>query len=289
MLRHMFRAMGTEVDCLVESEEAAPRRLLAVEQEFLRLERLLSRFREDSELSLLNRDGVVSASEDLMAVTELALAAREASRGRFDPTVYDALVSAGYDRTFAEVPPTGEAREAGRACGGDVVVDRRRRTVVLGPDTRLDLGGIAKGYAVDRACDLLSDYGPCLVNAGGDLAVRGVPESGLWPIGLETPDGPMTVGLTTGALATSGRDKRRWQRGGIELHHVIDPATGAPCETDLLRSTAVAVSATDAEVAAKCLLMAGEAAAVEQAAEREIPCVLVTEDGRTVMLGMGSA
>jgi thiamine biosynthesis lipoprotein len=289
MLRHVFRAMGTEVDCLLESEEAdAPKALQEVEEEFRRLERLLSRFLEDSELSRLNREGTIEASDDLLAAVELALEARERSGGRFDPTVHDALVSAGYDRTFSEVPASGAAVPAGRACGGGVVVDRARGVVTLAEGARLDLGGIGKGYAVDRTCEALSEYGPCLVNAGGDLAVRGVPDDGLWPIGLETPEGTMTVGLTRGGLATSGRDKRRWRRGGRDLHHVIDPSTGAPCQTDLLRATAIARSAVDAEVAAKCLLMAGEASAAREASSLDMPCVLVTADGRTVTLGLGS-
>jgi thiamine biosynthesis lipoprotein len=290
MLRHLFRAMGTEVDCLLVSEdETAPAALQRVEDEFRRLERLLSRFLEDSQLSRLNREGSIEAGEDLMSVVELALEARERTGGRFDPTVHDALVSAGYDRTFSEVAADGQAVSSAAACGGEVYVDRSRAVVSLAEGTRLDLGGIGKGYAVDRTCDLLCELGPCLVNAGGDLAVRGLPpEHGLWPVGLETPAGPMTVGLTRGALATSGRDKRRWRRGGRELHHVIDPATGAPCDTDLLRATAIAPTAVEAEVAAKCLLMAGEENAVSAASEQGLACVLVTADDRVVTVGLGS-
>ena len=139
-------------------------------------------------------------------------------------------------------------------------MDRRTRSIELDPGIHLDLGGIAKGYAVDRAAKILEEHGPCLVDAGGDIAARGRG----WPIGLDTGDGTLTLELGDGAVATSGRDRRRWRRGGEELHHIIDPATGLPAAGDLLRVTAVAATATDAEVRAKALFLAGA-----EEAERE--------------------
>jgi thiamine biosynthesis lipoprotein len=289
MLRHVFPAMGTEVDCLLDAppSRAATTALLAAEAEVRRLEAILTRFDERSELSRLNRRGELVAGDDLLAVVELALAARVGTGGRFDPTVHDALVAAGYDRTFAELPRDGEGpATAARCCGGEVTVDRRTRRIRLGAGVRLDLGGIGKGYAAERACDRLASAGPCLVNAGGDVAVRGRPREGVWPVGVETPDGDLTLGLAAGGLATSGRDRRRWRRGGAERHHLIDPATGLPAESDLLRVTVVAADAVEAEVLAKALLLAGEAAAVAEAEAQGVPSVLVTADGRTRAVGV---
>src|SRR5438309_1920651 len=83
----------------------------------------------------------------------------------------------------------------------------------------------------ERDAERLAVAGPCLVNAGGDIATR----DGAWPVAVETPDGPLTLELSGScALATSGRDSRRWRRAGREMHHIIDPATGAPSRTDLL-------------------------------------------------------
>ena len=123
------------------------------------------------------------------------------------------------------------------------------RTIELAGGTRLDLGGIGKGYAVDRACELLAMVGPCLVNAGGDLAVRG----GSWPVGA----GGVTLLLESGAIATSGRDRRHWRRNGEERHHLIDPRTGRPAETGLRSVTVVAPSAVEAEVLAKVAFLGG--------------------------------
>jgi FAD:protein FMN transferase len=271
MQRRTFPAMGTQVELLLDAEPSAGSEvaLARAEREFERLEALLSRFRPDSELSALNRTGRLDAGFDLVAVTRLAVEARERTGGLFDPTVHDALVAAGYDRTFAEVEPDGRAGGP-RRCAGSVRVDGCR--IEVEPGFRLDLGGIAKGYAVDNAARLLGAAGPCLVNAGGDLACRGRE----WPVGLETADGPLTLALEDGAVATSGRDRRRWRRDGAEAHHLIDPATGSPAAGPYLRVTVVAPTAVDAEVQAKAVFLGAEPTG---------PAVLVTADGRTVLTG----
>jgi FAD:protein FMN transferase len=270
--------MGTDVELLVDADHAE-QALDAAEDEFHRLEALLSRFRPDSELSRLNEAKVLTVHADVSAVVELALQARHRTGGRFDPTVHDAVVAAGYDRSFELVPADGPAARAAAMCGGGVRVEGA--WIELDADVRLDLGGIGKGFAVERAVLVLAAAGPGLVNAGGDLTVRG----GSWPVGLETADGLITLELERGAIATSGRDRRRWRRDGQEQHHLIDPETGAPAETDLLRVTVVASDAVEAEVWAKALFLAGEDAAAADAEERELPSVLVTTDGRTRLAG----
>lgn len=264
MRRHEFRAMGTDVELLLVGEPGDSFR--AVEAEFERLEEIMSRFRPQSELSRLNAAGWIDAGPDLLRVVRLALAAREETVGLFDPTVHRALVAAGYDRSFERVEPDGSDGSCGARCGGEVTVSGRR--IVLEPGTLLDLGGIGKGYAVDRACELLAPAGPCLVNAGGDLAVRG----GAWPVGASG----LTLLLESGAIATSGRDRRRWERNGDERHHLIDPRTGRPAETALLSVTVVAPTAVRADVLAKVAFLGGEV---------DVPRVLVTADGTVALAG----
>ena len=183
--------------------------------------------------------------------------------------MHDALVAAGYDRTFDDVSAEGPPVSA-RACGGVVRIEGR--TIELEPGFRLDLGGIAKGYAVDRAAELLSGVGPCLVNAGGDLVAR----DRSWPVGVETADGQITLALEDGAIATSGTDRRRWRRGRAEAHHLIDPALGLPAASDYLRVTVIAPTATEAEVVAKAVFLG---------APVQGPAVLVTTGGQTVLAG----
>ncbi len=277
--RHEFTAMGTTVELVVDVDGpgAAESAFAAVEADFERLEQIMSRFRADSELSRLNEAGRLEVSGDLAEVVTLALEARARTHGRFDPTVHDALVRAGYDRTFAELRPDHDGGgESSIRCGGKVGVEGR--VISLEPGFRLDLGGIGKGFAAERGAERLALVGPSLVSAGGDIAVRGIPEAGFWAIAVE--DGP-TLGLTEGGLATSGSDRRRWRWGGAERHHLIDPATGEPAVTDLLRVTVVGSDAVDAEILAKVLFLGGRA----QAEAAGIPAVLVTDRGQTVLTG----
>jgi thiamine biosynthesis lipoprotein len=278
MLRRSFRAMGTEVELLLVGDRSEA--LDEAESEFRRLEALLSRFLPDSELSLLNRRGRLEASNDLLSVVELALAARKRTSGRFDPTVHDALVAAGYDRSFDALAPEGPSlTQFDGRCGGGVTISAGTIELELG--VHLDLGGIGKGYAVDRALAILAQEGPALVNAGGDIAAHSRPDALGWRVGVEA----LTIALEDGAVATSGRDRRRWRRDGEERHHLIDPVTGRPAESDLLRVTVVGRNAVEAEVDAKALFLAGERAAVEEAGALGLPCVLVTADARTVFAG----
>ena len=167
-----------------------------------------------------------------------------------------------------------------------MLVDRERSRVTLGAGTRLDLGGIAKGHAADRVCSMLGAAGPCLVSAGGDIAVRGRPSAGTWTVAVATGDGAITLGLTHGGLATSGVDRRHWLQAGTQCHHIIDPASGRPAATDLLRITVVAATAREAETLATSLLLAGDLeTAVSEADAAHTPCVAVARDGRTRLAG----
>jgi thiamine biosynthesis lipoprotein len=284
MAVHRFHAMGTEVEVHLQP---APGDLSAafaeVEALFERLEQMFSRFRPDSNLSVLNREGAAEVCEEFLDLVAFALEARERTDGSVDPTVHEAVVAAGYDRSFEQLRADRPGPIRAIPAGGDVKV--RGRRVQLGVGVRLDLGGFAKGYAVDRAVQLLSPLGACLVNAGGDLAVGGVPAEGVWPVSVALPDGPLTVGLRRGALVTSGCDRRRWSVAGREQHHLIDPKTGRPADTNLERVSAAAPTALQAEVLAKWLFLAGEERAVAAAEARALPCVLVTGDGRVRLAG----
>ena len=124
MLRHHFKAMGTEIELLLEADgDNSP--LFQAEDEFRRLESLLSRFQPDSELSRLNRAGELSVGPELLELAELAVAARERTAGRFDPTVHDAVCAAGYDRSFELID--GSAGRLGRGAAA-LRWPRRRRS-----------------------------------------------------------------------------------------------------------------------------------------------------------------
>jgi thiamine biosynthesis lipoprotein len=290
MLQHTFRSMGTDVELLldVDDPESAAAAFADAEHEFGRIEERFSRFRSDSELSQLNRSGTAPVSAEMLSLLETALDGRQRKGGRFDPTVHDALAASGYDRSFEQIDAASHDPEpAGRpaACNGTVTIDRAAGTVALAAGVRIDLGGIAKGHAADRVAGRLARTGPCLVNAGGDIAVAGHPPGGVWNIGVPTGDGEITLALVSGGLATSGRDRRSWSRAGEHRHHLIDPSTGRSSTSDLMRVTVVGRSAVDAEILAKHLFLMGSEAAARTAERDRLPTVLVTEDGATHYAG----
>ncbi|HMA33809.1 MAG TPA: FAD:protein FMN transferase [Chloroflexia bacterium] len=274
---HEFRAMGSHMTALVQGAGAqAGAALAAVPGWFAGWEQQLSRFRDDSELSQLNRQAgqAVPVSPELWAVVQAALAAAAESEGLVTPAVLNALEAAGYDRSFdllRAAPPPAAAAEAAPAPVPDwraIRLDPRHRTVWVPRGVRLDFGGIAKGWAADRAAAELGRAGPALVDAGGDIAVSGpLADGSAWPIGVADPtadDGQVALlRLSSGGVATSGRDYRRWQHAGHEAHHIIDPRTGAPAVTDVLSATVVAPSAAQAEVAAKTVLILGSHAGLQ--------------------------
>jgi len=276
-----FRAMGTSVELFVDAGDANAE-MDSAEAEFERLEQVMSRFRGDSELSRLNEAGSLDVSIDLAEVIERALAARDRTDGMFDPTVHDAVVAAGYDRSFELLDDRPGEPTAPARVGGSVTIDRGTGHVALERGYRLDLGGIAKGWAADRALAVLSQAGPALVNAGGDIAAAGR----VWPIAVEAAGGAITLGVEEGGLATSGRDRRAWVRDGEARHHLIDPVTGVPAKGDVRTVTVAAGCAAEAEVLAKTLFLAGDSRrALDEADLAGVPTVLLTSTGDVLLAG----
>ncbi len=274
------------------SDPSAGAAVAAVPDWFAAWDQALSRFRDDSELAVLNRragHGWTQLSPTLWAVLAAARAAARLSDGLVSPTVLSALERAGYDRDFAAIGD-GRAVPAGTAAPAApwsaIRHDPRRRAVALPAGARLDLGGVAKGWAADTAVRRLAAHGPALVDAGGDIAVSGPRADGTpWPIGVADPRQPgeqiALLLLPAGGVATSGRDYRRWRQGAAERHHIIDPRTGLPAATDLLTVTVVAPSARVAEAAAKTVLILGREAGLAWLAARPyLAGLLVSEEGR---------
>ena len=287
MVRESFAAMGTTIELLLDVPDGRPaRRAMATGRaEFARLEALLSRFRPGSELSALNRARRLRVGPDLLRVVSAALALRRRTGGRFDPTVGRAVTASGYDRTFGELRDDPRPPAAAQPAGGTVALDAEGGWIALGDGVDLDLGAIAKGDAADRACALMAGAGPCLVSAGGDIAVSGPRPEGPWTVAIATADLPLTLALERGGLATSGTDRRRWTRGGRAAHHAIDPRRGRAATTDLVRATAVAATAAEADALATALLVAGSGEAGRLADRWRVPAALVGEDGGLVLAG----
>ncbi len=264
--RAAFRAMGTEMFLIApEAARGFDQAFVRVRETFERLEQRFSRFRSDSELSEVNRrsGAWTSVSEPFAELLALALDGARRRGGLFDPTILPALVTAGYDRDFWAL---GDAHPQPRPVDGpaqtgrweDVRLEDGR--VLLPEGAALDFGGIGKGWAADRAVELVDGLPWAVVDAGGDLRIGGSPPEGGLDIATEDPVAPgsevVRLKLSFGALATSSVTRRVW---GPRLHHVIDPRTGRPAITRVLQATAWGETCAEAEVRATWALLAGPA------------------------------
>jgi thiamine biosynthesis lipoprotein len=232
------------------------------------LERRWSRFRADSEITRLNaRAGTPTAvSAESYLLVERAVAGWRWTEGLYDATVLRALETAGYDRTFSDLAPT-VASPSVRAPGcADIGLDPALRVVALPPGVAIDPGGIGKGLAADLVVSLLLAEGAAgaCVNLGGDGRVGGEPPDGGWRVGVGSPydDANLlsVVTLHSEGVATSSRLLRRWTVAGREVHHLVDPRSGAPVDNGIDAVTVVAAEAWVAEVLSKAVFVAGVAA-----------------------------
>lgn len=289
-----FRAMGGEMLAILEGDtDSSPSILDEVPSWFEAWEQSLSRFRTDSELSRLNRtfDQPVNVSDTLWDVFQYALSAETITNGLVTPTVLDAMLEAGYDQSFETLPryQNQQNLQVLTAVSPLSVVtwDERSHTICLPYSVRLDFGGVAKGWAAHQTAERLREYGPALMNAAGDIAINGTLTSGEpWQIGVRNPfvvsTDIETLKLKRCGVATSGRDRRRWIQDGMPRHHIIDPHTGLPAETDVITATIVAPTVMEAEAAAKAvLILGGEEGLKWLESDPTLAGIIILENGHT--------
>lgn len=266
-----FRAMNSDIVLGAEGEPNAIAQGFAEAREFIETsEARFTRFTNTSELAALNRSegNWIRVSADLFELVGLARWFVDETAGLFDPSILDALEWAGYDRSMDEI------RQKGVSAGGAKLSDRapdiraieldtKRSAIRLPRGLRLDLGGIAKGWIAEHAAERLAQHAAaCAVSAGGDIFLCGLPSgAATWEIAVEDPRAPAlnlaTMHVRGGAVATSSVVGRSWQKGARRMHHLIDPRTREPAETDWLSVTVMAPELAGAEVLAKALLIAG--------------------------------
>ena len=293
LYRLEFRAMGCEMIALVDCG-SRPSLLAKVPEWFEEWEQVLSRFRFDSELTRLNQnhERPLHVSETLWNVLQAARKAEQMTNGLVTPTLLEAVVEAGYDRPFDLLPHQTTNRSAPVRTSSRpltaITFDDSARTVTLPLGASLDFGGIAKGWAAQQAMQRLQIEGPALVNAGGDISISGSRADGSpWPIGITNPFHPEeeieTLFLHRGGVATSGKDRRRWIRNGVLQHHIINPVTSQPAETDLLTVTVIAPEVTEAEAMAKAAFILGSHAGLEWIeAHPEFAALLTLDNGQVL-------
>jgi thiamine biosynthesis lipoprotein len=298
-----FAALGSTAVVVSTEREALGDAVAAVRETVDAFDRACSRFREDSELTTLNRAGgrTIAVGPILVEAVAAAVRAAELTDGDVDPTLGQALIALGYDRDFAlglddrgsvpagASPVPGSAAFAAVPGWRTIRVDARAGTVGLGAGVTLDLGATAKALASDRAAAAARDAAgsAVLVSLGGDIATAGAAPSGGWRIrvtddhraGVQAPG--QWIAIHAGGLATSSTTVRRWRSGGESVHHLLDPASGRPSRGGWRTVSVAAATCLDANIAATAAIVRGRRAA-SWLRELELPARLVGDDGRAL-------
>ena len=269
------------------------------------LESVLSRTREGSEVSALNAaaGAETEVSFEVWSLLTAAQAAAEATSGAFDPTIAPVVSAWGFGEEAYRVPEAVELEQLLATVGYSGISLREGKETYLAalrPEQSIDLGGIAKGYASDCMADILLDFDVdhgC-VNMGGNVLAWGTKEDGTpWRVGVKDPGNTASLcgvlSLESAYAVTSGGYERFFDEGGKTYHHIIDPATGAPAESDLRSVTIVmdwkpeklngtSGNGTICDALSTALFVMGEEKAVEfwRSAVYDFEMILVTADGR---------
>jgi thiamine biosynthesis lipoprotein len=272
-----FQAMNSTLTLAAEGESAQ------VENGFQEVKRLVNeferrftRFSDTSELAALNHHAGnwIPVSPEMFEILWQARQYNDRTNGLFNPSILPALKAAGYDRSMQDIRANGMAVTRPSRSGRDALpvgsndfqkieFDLALSRVRLPAGMQIDLGGIAKGCIAGRAAQHLARFCTAgAVNAGGDIALFGHPGGEIsWEVAIEDPCHPdqdlAVLHLGPGAIATSSVVKRRWKQGEQWQHHLIDPRSGRPAQTDWQSVTVIAPQIVQAEVFAKALLIAG--------------------------------
>lgn len=281
--------MNTDILCeIVFPKGQEVLAMVCLEQAFTMMrdfERRYSRFEEGNDLWQLNQSEHMELSEEFFDLLTKAKYFYEKTNGIFDPSILSALEQEGYVSNLSE-HPTSQKRNF-----SELMLNPLTRSAHKPKDLRIDLGGIGKGYIVDRVAAFLSQhFENFLIDAGGDIAVRGgnqKEDSAFWGIEVEHPSDTTAslalLLLTNQAIATSGRNRRHWKKNGEEKHHLIDPTTGKSAQSDFISVTVIAPDTTTADILAKTLFIAGRKQAPLLAEQFHIPAIFVADDGTVTL------
>lgn len=286
--RAQWKAFGTTaVLCTTEQGALAAARD-AVERTLAAVDRTCNRFDPSSELARVNAMSGrrVRVSNLLGHAIEVALDVAVATRGSVDPTVGGSLEAAGYDRDFAALQPSPAPASYVPAPGwGSIEFDAADGTLRVPAGAKLDLGSTGKALAVDISARAAAEAAGCgvLFSLGGDLVVAGEPPAGGWPVHVTDDHASdasapgQTIVINSGAVATSSTLVRRWRRRD-DVHHIIDPATGASASEIWCTASVAARTCVDANAHATAALVRGKEA-VGRLSAQGVPARLRARNG----------
>jgi thiamine biosynthesis lipoprotein len=292
-IKRIRPAMGTYVEISFSGVDHAHanRAADAVFAEFERIERLMSEWRPESELSRVNADAgarAVKVSDELFDLVARSVRFSEQTEGAFDPTFAAmwGLWTFGDDGVNAPPDPNEVERRRTLIDARRVKLDAAKRSISLEAGMKLGLGGIAKGYAVDRAVAVLREMGvkSFLLKAGGEMFASGKNGAQRWRVGLRDPRGTgyfATIELEDESFGTSGDYEHFFMADGVRYHHIIDPQTGYPA-TKSRSATVMAKDATTSDAYTKALFILGPEKGMALMESLGVEGVLVGADNRVL-------
>lgn len=266
-LDYAFRGMGTEMLNRAYGEKAKMA-LEAVEREALRLERLLSRFIDDSDITRINASAGKRServSTETLRIIKRAIGFSEISHGAFDITVGPIIDLWDYKNAVSAPEEDKIARALALVNYKEISLNEKEISVKLsGKGQSIDLGGIAKGYASDSFMEIFKEHGvsSAFSNIGGNVSTLGSkPDGSPWRVGIRHPRKDELMGAieTAGdAVVTSGDYERFFiDKDGNRYHHIMSPLTGFPARSGFISVTVIAKSALDADALSTALFVAG--------------------------------
>ena len=236
-------AMDTymEITAYGKNSEVA---VAAAAAELQRLDALLSTGSNTSEVARINQQKTANLSDDTAYLLERSQQIYQDTQGAFDITIYPIMKLWGFAGDTFHVPTQKELDAV--LPGVDMSAlcyQKENKTLTIPEASAMDFGGIAKGYASDRAAEILKNYGieSAIMNLGGNVRAIGTKTDGsLWRVGIRTPDGSQpylgAISVKDKAVITSGGYERYFEENGIVYHHIIDPKTGKPAQNEIGRA-----------------------------------------------------
>ncbi len=256
-------------------------------------EHKFSRFLPDSELSKLNACDYTKVSDEMLAILDTCKKYHTHTKGLFDPTIHNALINEGYHLSKSKgfYNEKQHTHSSTTAANFDLVkIDYTNKTVAKPKNIKIDLGGIGKGYIIDAIANKLKKkYADFCISLGGDIYVAGYDQINnypYWAIEIENPfahklDTPTLI-VSDKAIATSGINKRVWQKYGQPKHHIIDPRTAQSSQTNLACTTVIGESTITCDIVAKMLLIHGADKGLEYCESNNIAAIFITKESKII-------
>jgi len=262
--------MGTFIEVTSPDKPAAE----IVFKEISRIENLLSKYKPESEVSRLNQLGKLKASPETFYIIKRSKEFSQASNGAFDVTVAPLMDIWGFTDKKYRVPSEQEIKDALKLTGSDKIILHEEDNVIefKTPGMKIDLGGIAKGFALDCAVKKLKEnnIAACLINAGGQVFALGDKFGSPWKVAINSPWAEDFAGyleLKDQCVATSGDYEQYFIKGGIRYSHILDPKTGSPSDSGVASVTVIAPDGLTADALATAIFVLGEAEGEKLAAK----------------------